>query len=510
MSKNRLLVLMAMLVIAALVVVGCADEVATPDPAPAPAPDQPVTPDPVATDHRTVYNEYVSGFTGPDACQMCHQDQYKKWETSWHTIKITEGPARLGGSLENIWEDVVPQWDELDTYVILDQKDRNTLYISTEKVAIEDVEFVVGATRKQRYMVYYDGGPREAWLSTTEDGGISWTIDKSQTVQFEGNLDRAGYKLLAVEMRGFGASIYSYGEHRSWQERCIACHVTGFDAYAWEDALEEYKNGEREDLRDFFAADLRISCEACHGPGADHAANPMAEGKIINPAKLSYDDPTRKMVCEQCHTRTGGKNKFDLSQESNDLRGFMLGTHDYLDVQDYVRPAWGTGNRATSIDGKGRRDHQHDMDIRLQDYIFERQTVHGQQACFDCHDSHNVGNDPNNKSIKGSQPVDACIACHGDKSEDYMKVLNGRTGWSGYGFGNWDNEGGRTGHSQHIFNFDEEGRSFGLSPEQYTWALKSGGNAADKADWVSIWPWEASYFEGKGQQTFTGAEPWNQ
>jgi hypothetical protein len=241
-------------------------------------------------------------------------------------------------------------------------------------------------------------------------------------------------------------------------------------------------------------------------------------------------DPTRKMACEQCHTRTAGNKLYPGAP--NDNRGFILGEHDYMDVMTHVRPAWGVfndlgepvggGSRAVSIDGKGRRDHQQDMDIRLSNYAKNGQSFHTHMACFDCHDSHGVGKQVRisadevvlystaltDKTIfttggdfdgqvrlTGTR-AQQCMGCHGDQYEDYLKVLNGAAGWPAAGFGNYSNERGRGDRKQHIFNTVGEaftvgevdyplGRSYGLAPEQYTWGLTSAGA------WVAIWPWEA-------------------
>jgi hypothetical protein len=444
-------------------------------------------------------------FVGPDKCMDCHEEKHESWKTSWHTVKATEGPAQ-GAGLKNVWSWVPDRWNEMESYVILDQKDKDTLYVGTRRYELNEVEYIIGAIRKQRYMVYYDGSPQEAWLATTEDGGISYTIDKSETVQFEGNKERAGYNFLFIELTN-KEEIKGYMEFRSWQERCISCHTTGFNPDAWAEAKDEYVNGQREDLRDLFVTDIRISCESCHGPGLEHSSFPLREGTIINPAKLDKDDPTRKLVCEQCHTRT--QTNIAYGNGANDNRGFKLGEHVYTDIMQYTRPAWGKGNRQTSIDGKGRRDHQQDMDMRLQDHINGGETIHGAMACFDCHDSHNIGNNPDNKRTYGATPESNCVSCHGLKAADYMKVLNGAEGWESYGFGNWDNEGGRSGNKQHIFNFDEDGRSFGLTPDQYVWALIKDSDPLEKDSWEAIWPWEKDLYREKGQRVVVGVEPWN-
>lgn len=442
-------------------------------------------------------------YVGPDACKQCHGDIHGDWMKTRHTMKVTKGPAMGNEFSKNIYAWVQRDWEKLDTYMILDQKDRNTNYVMTRKVKPEEVGYVIGQVRKQRYMTYYDGSPTEAWLQTTKDGGISWTIDKSRTIQFPGNKERAGWKFLVLEMKpkdGDSNKNY-YGEYRSWQERCIGCHVTGFDHNAWDKAKADFVAGKRKDLKDIFVADLRISCESCHGAGSVHAKNP-SKSNIINPAKIT-DTETRKMVCEQCHTRPDKSKHSPLAQ---DLRGYHIGG-DYHDYATYTRPAWGKGNRQVSVDGKGRRDHQMDMDMRLSATIKGSHSVHAAMACFDCHDSHRVGIGKESKTLKKSK-VAICAECHKGQAEAVLKVLDGAKGWEKAGYGKWNTEGGRPAPRQHIFNFDSEGRSYGLSPDKYHWALKKDGDAKKESDWEAIWPWEKVQYEKKGQKVAVGATPW--
>ncbi|WP_027388899.1 multiheme c-type cytochrome [Chrysiogenes arsenatis] len=456
----------------------------------------------------------TEGFVGPDTCKLCHTDIHKQWSSSWHTKKTEWGPAYPEQYLkgrdypwgsEKIYPWVKRDWDTLDTYMILDRKDATTNYVAIDKIKFEEVELVVGSQRKQRYAVYYDGSPRKAWLATTETGGISWKLDKSTVVDYPGNKERAGYKFLFIEVNPTDGKMNknNYGEFYSWQERCIACHSTGFDADAWYKAKDEFVAGKRDHLRDTFVSSIEVSCEACHGGGAAHAKMP-SKTNIINPAKLT--DPTeRQVVCSRCHTRTAMNTKY--GKGSNDNRGFIVGQSKYEDVMQYTRPNWGKGNRQVSIDGKGRRDHQQDMDIKLGYTIKGENSVHAKMACFDCHTSHNVGNNPKSPWLFDKTAVETCAKCHGDKAESLVKVLSGADGWPKYGYGNWNNEGGRSKNKQHIFNVDSEGRSFGLTPEQYHWALKKDGDAKKAEDWQSIWPWEKEQMEKAGRKVFVGADP---
>jgi hypothetical protein len=444
-------------------------------------------------------------FVGADACGACHKDDHTSWVTSRHTVKATRGPA-LGPQFEsNIFDWVRRDWGKLDTYMVVDTKDAKTNYMAARKVPLNEVTYVFGRTYKQRYTAYYDGGPIEVHEATTPDGGISWVIDKSKTVQYPGNKQRAGHKFLYLEMYPKDGTMNknNYGEWRSWQERCIGCHVTGFDHKAWDQAKADFVAGKRADLRDIFVTDLRVGCESCHGPGEAHMKNPSA-ATIINPAKIT-DVEARKMVCEQCHTRTQASTHSPLAQ---DLRGYRL-TDQYMDFATYTRPSWGKGNRQVSIDGKGRRDHQQDMDMRLSTSIHGTTSTHAQMACFDCHDAHGVGNkDKKNPTLKAASAVENCASCHRGTGAAVLKVMDGRQGWKRAGFPDWATEYGRQANKQHVFNMESYGRSWGLHPDLYVWALKRGGDAKKEADWDAIWPWERDRMEKQGRTVNVGAAPW--
>ena len=444
-------------------------------------------------------------YVGSDACSGCHADDHKTWSTSRHTIKVTKGPA-FGKEFEkNIYDWVRRDWDKLDGYMIVDQKDAKTNYLTARKVPMNEIDYVIGQTYKQRYMKYYDGGPVEVIEATTEDGGISWKQDKSKDSQFPGNKQRAGYKFLFLEMNPKDGQYNKnyYGTWRSWQEQCIGCHVTGFDPKAWDAAKADFVAGKRKDLRDLFAADLRVGCESCHGPGEAHVKGP-SKNNIIHPAKIT-DIETRKMICEQCHTRP---QRTLAAAGANDLRGYRIGDA-YMDIAEYTRPAWGKGNRQASVDGKGRRDHQQDMDMRLSTVIKGEHSAHAAMACFDCHDAHGVGNkNKKNPTLKADSPVASCASCHGVMAEKVLKVMDGRQGWKRAGFPDWGTEYGRQANKQHVFNIEPYGRSYGLHPTQYPWALKKGGDPKKQADWDAIWPWEKARMEKQGRTIAVGEAPW--
>ena len=116
-----------------------------------------------------------------------------------------------------------------------------------------------------------------------------------------------------------------------WNKTCYGCHATGerknFDAATGAYHTTWQAPG--------------VSCESCHGPGKEHAANP-SKGNIVNPARL---DATRgTMACAQCHS---SRNLY--------ADGFQAGGNYYdfyLPVLEYSTPA--SDDPAYWADGRPR------------------------------------------------------------------------------------------------------------------------------------------------------------
>lgn len=70
--------------------------------------------------------------------------------------------------------------------------------------------------------------------------------------------------------------------HRHYQPECISCHVVGYGT------AHGYRVGDGEKPLG------NVQCEVCHGPGADHVADPT-------PSNIQKSVPER--ICLECHTR---------------------------------------------------------------------------------------------------------------------------------------------------------------------------------------------------------------
>lgn len=146
--------------------------------------------------------------------------------------------------------------------------------------------------------------------------------------------------------------------------QCVGCHVTNFKPQAkkW--------------------SELGVGCEACHGPGGDHADS--MEATDINTLK-SMDAKKLNMVCGQCHavgTDPTGKYAFPTTF----LPGDDLAAH--FKLKD---PGDASQNR------------------QYNDFTTSKH-AEGDMKCTTCHDAHGS---KTKAAPQLKQPInDLCLVCH--------------------------------------------------------------------------------------------------
>lgn len=152
--------------------------------------------------------------------------------------------------------------------------------------------------------------------------------------------------------------------------QCIACHVTGFDPATKKFTQEG------------------VTCEACHGPGADHISKMGNKDFIVSLAKL--DKQKQGMVCGQCHS--AGK---DPTGKFVHPVGFKPGD-DLAKLFVDAKPT-GPGNNQ-----------------QYSEWLQSKHAAAG-TGCTTCHDPHVPG------TVKSQlkKPVnELCLGCHAAKVTD--------------------------------------------------------------------------------------------
>jgi DmsE family decaheme c-type cytochrome len=158
-------------------------------------------------------------------------------------------------------------------------------------------------------------------------------------------------------------------------------------------------------------------CEACHGPGSEHAANPQAKGLIIGYTKSSGTPiETQTRTCLTCHA--GGPRDHWVNSV-HQLNG--------LSCSDCHNPMskFSTGGlmAKASINDTCAQCHQ---DVRQQ---FNRRShmplPEGQMSCDDCHNPHGALTNNGNPLLSGpllktNTVNETCYQCHAEKRGPWL------------------------------------------------------------------------------------------
>ncbi len=210
-----------------------------------------------------------------------------------------------------------------------------------------------------------------------------------------------------------------------WNMNCLRCHVTGGIPGPDPDAGVFRTE----------AAELGISCEACHGPAAAHAelrrqgGDPLAD-PIVQPADL----PPRasSQVCGQCHSM-----KWFDGSGGWEQHGFRYRPGDDLEETTPVIRAAGKAEQPwlapalESNPGLLEDFFWPDGMIRVagREYngLLESAChLEGGMSCLSCHSMHR--SDPDDQLRPSRRGNQACVQCHQGYQQDHSRHAPGSPG----------------------------------------------------------------------------------
>jgi len=326
-----------------------------------------------------------SGFVGPESCRECHQEFYDGFiETSHFRTSSLPTPNSMLGTFGKGENQIVTRFEGL-SYEVVQEVDKFFQTIKLERDGKtyrhkQEVGIVTGSGNLgQTHLYWQDNYLYELPVSWFTSSG--WVNSPGYT---DGVCDLA----------------------RPMKRGCLSCHVTMMD--------EDSVNLNRFDPKTMI---LGVTCERCHGPGAQHVdyhrQNPtQTESQfIVNPDEL----PRERMndVCGQCHTGT--------SRELKSLFGFRPGDS----IHDFKRfpPPEKTGTGVHTA-------NQHPRLVKSKCYLESpsmncatchnpHQNEHAQLAlfsekCIKCHQPQACGQ----FAHSGQRITENCIDCHMPKRQD--------------------------------------------------------------------------------------------
>ncbi len=241
----------------------------------------------------------------------------------------------------------------------------------------------------------FDKNPKPAW--------VSW--DTTQTCE-DMLILPIQYNQRTLEWVSYHPWEW-YEQKRAYSKKCSGCHEAGITLTAVNGLVTEYA-----------AADYRIGCEKCHGPGSSHVANAASPNFIMNPNHMTAQAATE--ICGACHNRGSdpidGTFGFPWRSDVADFDGnFVAGLHtltwDAVDAPEgyfLEKP----GRWPTGFPKKHRQQYNSFFGSAHMDNPYEKVT------CYDCHSPHSGKGGPFRYSASDFASGDEYV--YGDNSEALM------------------------------------------------------------------------------------------
>jgi predicted CXXCH cytochrome family protein len=236
-------------------------------------------------------------YVGSDACAGCHAAEHAAWQTSQHRAAMQ--PASAETVLGDFRDASFTEGGVTSTFFVREAKP----FVRTDgpdgKLADFAVAYTFGIAPLQQYLVELPGGRLQAL-------GLAWDARP----QASGG--QRWFHLYAGQHLAAGDPLHWTGIEQNWNYQCADCHTTNLEKN-YDAATRTYHTTWSE---------LGVGCEACHGPGSAHAADPTAKLPValderrgvawkivpdrgIAERSLTLTSHREVEACAQCHARRG-------------------------------------------------------------------------------------------------------------------------------------------------------------------------------------------------------------
>lgn len=342
-------------------------------------------------------------FVGAKACGSCHAKELDAWKGSHHELAMQH--ASEASVLGDFAGRKFTYAGVTSTFFRRDGR----FFVNTDgadgKLRDFEIKYAFGVTPLQQYLVEFPDGRIQAlsiaWdARATDKGGQRW------------------FHLYPGQAIKAGDRLHWTGIDQNWNHQCAECHSThlrkNFDA-----ASNTFKTAWSE---------INVACEACHGPGSNHAAWAKKEGdwqrvpgkglavalderraaawvrkEGSDTAERSRPRDTQREIetCARCHARRGQL------------------TDDYA----FGRPLADTHRAALLQEGLYWPDGQQRDEVYNYASFLQSEMVGKGVTCSDCHEPH---------SLRLRAPGNAvCAQCHQAAKFDDAKHTHHAAGTPG-------------------------------------------------------------------------------
>lgn len=188
------------------------------------------------------------------------------------------------------------------------------------------------------------------------------------------------------------------------EETCIGCHRVENSHWSHTVHARIFRNRPGNDPDELQAG----SCEACHGPGSNHATD-LTAGSIISFTRGSHTPVARQNAqCSQCHNDIEHAYWPGSTHQTNDVA-----CSDCHNPMAEFSP--GGLLRVDGISETCAGCHRPELnDFRKRSHM---PLLEGKISCIDCHASHGSATSP---LLKAESVNSVCYTCHAEKRGPFL------------------------------------------------------------------------------------------
>lgn len=352
-------------------------------------------------------------YVGAAVCGDCHEAEVTQWQGSHHELAMQ--PATEDSVVGNFEDAVFSHAGETTRFFRRDEG----FFVSTTDVDGEQGEFEVthafGIEPLQQYLVQLDAGRMQA-LSVAWDsrpaaaGGGQW------------------FHLYPDDTPDASDPLHWTGVYQNWNTMCADCHSTDLQKN-YDPVADSYQTS---------WSDINVACEACHGPGSVHAADPTrllpASGAVDRTWVFDTGNPIARRVPAADVAEHGG-----ISAELNACASCHSRRAQLTDAHDPGADFFDAFRLSLLDPGLYHDDGQIREEVYVLGSFLQSRMAAAGVSCSDCHDPHSaelrfdgntlcaqchLASEYDQPEHHRHQPATAgaeCTACH-MRAETFMQV----------------------------------------------------------------------------------------